>query len=55
VFSPDESQAYTILDKAKNVLLAFSKRNPYVGYCQGLNFIIAEILNHEFGEEVGKP
>ena len=27
-----------------NVLIAFSRRNPYVGYCQGLNFVAYFLL-----------
>ncbi|MDR3548935.1 MAG: TBC domain-containing protein [Candidatus Pacebacteria bacterium] len=34
----------------KNVLCAYVKRNPSVGYCQGLNFVAANLLRH-MGEE----
>ena len=27
-----------------NVLTAFSRRNPFVGYCQGLNFVANFLL-----------
>lgn len=30
--------------KLKNVLLAFSRRNSTIGYCQGFNFIVGKIL-----------
>ena len=32
------------LDKLKNVLLAFSRRESTIGYCQGFNFIVGTIL-----------
>ena len=34
-----------------NVLTAFSRRNPYVGYCQGLNFVAYFLLTMQFSEE----
>lgn len=34
----------------KNVLTAFSWRNPYVSYCQSLNYIVGSLLLH-CGEE----
>ena len=30
--------------KLKNILLAFSRRNSTIGYCQGFNFIVGKIL-----------
>ena len=30
----------------RNVLTAFVKRNPTIGYCQGMNFIAGNILKH---------
>lgn len=33
-----------------NVLVAFSRRNPYIGYCQGLNFIAFFLLTMQFNE-----
>ena len=39
------------LQSLTNVLLAFSRRNPYVGYCQGLNFVAYFILTMQFTEE----
>ena len=30
--------------RIKNVLLAYSARNPEVAYCQGMNFVTAAIL-----------
>ncbi len=35
----------------KNVLIAFSRRNPFIGYCQGLNFIAFFLLTMQFTEE----
>ena len=32
------------LDKMKNILLCYSIRNITVGYCQGMNFIVARLL-----------
>ena len=30
--------------KLKNVLIAYSRRNSKIGYCQGFNFIVARLL-----------
>lgn len=30
--------------KLKNVLIAYSRRNVTVGYCQGFNFIVGKLL-----------
>ena len=32
------------LKKMKNVLLAYSRRNVSLGYCQGFNFIVGRLL-----------
>jgi len=32
------------MNQMRNVLGAFIKRNPSVGYCQGMNFITARLL-----------
>ena len=32
------------LTKLKNILLAFSRRETTIGYCQGFNFIVGKIL-----------
>ena len=40
-----------IIDKMRNVLKVYARRNPSMGYCQGLNFIAAFILQCEFSEE----
>ena len=43
-----------LLTKLKNILIAFSRRNISVGYCQGFNFIIGKFLEiyNENEEEV---
>ena len=35
----------------RNVLVAYSCRNPLVGYCQGMNFIAGRLLSFGFSEE----
>ena len=35
----------------RNILVAYSQRNPNVGYCQSLNFIVATLLVQGFTEE----
>ena len=32
------------VERMRTVLLAYAKRNPEVGYCQGMNFVVASIL-----------
>ena len=32
------------LQKMKNILLCYSTRNTTVGYCQGMNFLVARLL-----------
>jgi hypothetical protein len=39
------------LQSLSNILIAFSRRNPYVGYCQGLNFVAYFLLTMQFTEE----
>lgn len=36
------------IPKLKNVLIAFSRKNPYIGYCQGLNFIAYFLITMQF-------
>lgn len=45
-FTSDEE-----LKSLSNILTAFSRRNPYVGYCQGLNFVAYFLLTMQFSEE----
>lgn len=33
------------------ILKAYARRNPYVGYCQGMNFILHFIMTMGFEEE----
>lgn len=46
-FFRDESN----LKKMKNILICYSVRNSPIGYCQGFNFIVAQLLK-VFEEEV---
>ena len=39
-------------ENLKELLNAHACRNPYIGYCQGLNFIAGELLKFEFSNEV---
>ena len=43
---PDEEffQKKENIDKLRNILLAFSRRNSSIGYNQGFNFIVGRIL-----------
>ena len=34
------------IDPLRNVLNTFIKRNPTIGYCQGMNFIAGNILKY---------
>ena len=36
----------------RNILTAYARRNPTVGYCQGLNFIVAQLMRYLGEEEV---
>lgn len=40
-----------ILKKLKNILLAYSRRNLSIGYCQGFNFIVGRLLKIYSSEE----
>ena len=34
----------TFLQKMRNILLCYSTRNTTIGYCQGMNFLVARLL-----------
>lgn len=34
------------IDPMRNVLTTFVKRNPTIGYCQGMNFIVGTLLRY---------
>jgi hypothetical protein len=42
----DQDQVEKLIVPLRNVLFTFIKRNPTVGYCQGMNFIAGNILKH---------
>jgi hypothetical protein len=35
----------------RRILCAYSKRNPLIGYCQGMNFIVARIGKYMLQQE----
>ncbi len=39
------------MQSLRNVLVAYSWRNPSIGYCQGMNFIAGRLLSFGFSEE----
>mmetsp|Transcript_2385 Transcript_2385/g.3469 ORF Transcript_2385/g.3469 Transcript_2385/m.3469 type:complete len:449 (+) Transcript_2385:30-1376(+) len=50
-FKHDESNTPLGLVHLRHVLLAFSRRNPYIAYCQALNYIAGYLLLHFVEEE----
>ena len=38
------NQTGDLINKLRNVLYTFVKRNPTIGYCQGMNFLVARLL-----------
>jgi hypothetical protein len=47
----DENIQKIQIDKMYKILLNFARRNPYIGYCQGMNFILQFIMRMDFKEE----
>lgn len=45
-----EGHTKTNRETLRRVLSAYIKRNPTVGYCQGMNFIVAVLIT-QFSEE----
>ena len=46
----DEAENSLLIDRLRRILRCLVKRNPTVGYCQGMNFIacrLLKILNEE--------
>jgi len=48
-----ESDMYSIDARPalKNILYSYAKRNPTVGYCQGMNYIVAHLIRYMTEEE----
>lgn len=40
--TPERVEA--LIDPLRNVLATYTKRNPTIGYCQGMNFIVGRLL-----------
>ena len=36
--------AESLIKKLRNVLFVYSKRNPTIGYCQGMNFLAGRLI-----------
>ena len=43
---PRTGCAEALLEPLRRVLLAFAFKNPQIGYCQSMNFIVAALLEH---------
>ena len=41
---PDKNDEELYYKKLENILIAYSRRNPFLGYCQGFNFIVYFVL-----------
>jgi Rab-GTPase-TBC domain len=39
------------MSSMRNVLIAYTKRNPLIGYCQGMNFILGRLVQNLNEEE----
>ena len=51
---PIKNENKELIQKLKNILIAYTRRNITVGYCQGFNFIIGKLLDffNENEEEI---
>lgn len=38
------SNSEPLIEKLRNVLMTYTKRNPTTGYCQGMNFLVGRLL-----------
>ena len=38
------SKSEKLIVKLRNVLTTYTKRNPTIGYCQGMNFLVGRLL-----------
>ncbi len=47
---PTSEAAKSNRETLKNILYSYAKRNPTVGYCQGMNYLVAHLLRY-IGEE----
>ena len=46
-----EDDAEKLIPSLKNVLCTYVKRNPTIGYCQGMNFIVGRMIQYMNEEE----
>lgn len=46
-----EEEAEDYIPLLKRILVTYVKRNPTVGYCQGMNFIVGRLLQFMNEEE----
>jgi hypothetical protein len=51
VHDTDEKLRKEKMGRMERILQVFARRNPYVGYCQGMNFILFFIMTMQFDEE----
>jgi hypothetical protein len=38
------TKSEALIGKLRNVLVTYVKRNPTIGYCQGMNFLVGRLL-----------
>ena len=53
-FTESKGKSERLINKLRNVLYTFLKRNPTIGYCQGMNFIVGRLLRvmQDYSEKV---